>query len=97
MMSNCRPEEASEEAEILNPRESTAPVAGAEPGTSTGWFLTSTRGHSLAKSIVVDRPDVAGGQGRPPRVGDMVETGEGARTLTVIGGGARFGWHVTLW
>jgi hypothetical protein len=87
MMSSCRPEEASEETEILNQRESTVPVAGIGLGTSMGWFLTLTSGHILAKS----HPNVAGGQGRPPHVGDMVEIGEGARTMTVAtGGGHRF-------
>lgn len=97
MMSNCRPEEASEEAEILNQRESTAPVVGTGLRTNMEWFLTSTSGHILTKGIVVGHPNVAGGQDRPPRGGGMVETGEGVRTLTAIGGGARFGWHVTLW
>jgi len=100
MTSNYRLEEASEEAEILSQRESTAPVAGTGLGMSTGWFLTSTSGHILAISTVVGHANVAGDQGHPPRVGDTVETEEGAQTLTVKGAGAtraRFGWHVTLW
>ena len=87
-MSNCRPEEVSEEAEILNQRESTAPVAGAGVGKNMGWSLTSTSGHIPTKAIVVDHANVAGGQGRPPRTGDIVGTGEGAQTLTVTGAGA---------
>jgi len=95
MMSNCRPEEASEEAEILNQRASTVAVAGTGLGTSMEWFLTSTSGHILAKGTVVGQTNVEGGRGRPPHVGGTAETGEGARTLTTTGGDARFEWHVT--
>jgi len=89
MMSSCRPGEASEETEISNQRESTAPVAGTGLGTGMGWFLMSTSGHILVKSIVVGRANVAGHQGRPPRVGGMVGTG-GALTLIGTDGGVRF-------
>ena len=95
MMSSCRPEEASEEAETLNQRGSTVLVAGTGLGTSTGWFLTSTSRHILVKGIVADHTNVAGDQGRPPHVGGMVETGKGVQTL-VTGGGAKFKRHVTL-
>ena len=89
MMSSCRLEEASGEAEISNQRESTVLVAGTGLGTGMGWSLTLTSGHILVKSIVVGRANVAGRQGRPLRVGGMMETG-GALILTVIDGGARF-------
>ena len=90
MMSSCRLEETSEEAEISNQRESTAPVAGAGLGKNMGWFLTSTSGRIPTKGIVVGHRNVTGGRGRPPRTGDIVGTGEGAQTLTVTGAGARF-------
>ena len=91
MTLSCRPEETSEEAEILNQRESIAPVAGAGPEKrNMGWFLTSTSGRIPTKGIVVGHPNVAGGQGHPPRTGDIVGTGEGAQTLTVTDAGARF-------
>jgi len=95
MTSSYRLEGASEEAEILNQRESTALVADTGLGMSTGWFLTSTSGHILAMSTVVGHANVAGGQGRPPRAGDTVETEEGAQTLTVNGAGAKLGFDGT--
>ena len=96
MMSSYHPEEVSEEAEILNQRESTAPAAGTGLGKNMGWFLTSTSGQVPAKDIVVGRTNVAGGHGHPPHAGDIVVIAEGAQTLTVTDAGARFG-HVTLW
>lgn len=98
MMSNCPPEEASEEVGILSQQESTAPVAGMGLGMNTGWSLTSTSGHIPTKAIIVNRANTAGGQGRPLRTGGIVGTGEGALSLIGIGVSARFnGWHVTLW
>ena len=87
-MSNCRPEEVSEEAEISSQRESTASVAGVGVGKNMGWFLTSRSGQIPTKVIVISHTNVAGGQGRPPRTGDIVRTGEGAQTLTATGTGA---------
>ena len=89
MMSSCRPEEASEEAEISNQRESTALVAGTGLGTGMGWYLTLTSGHILVKSIVVGRANVVGRQGRPPHVDGTVGRG-GVLTLIVTDGGASF-------
>ena len=91
MTLSCRLEEALEETEISSQREGTAlvVVAGTGLGMSTGWFLTSTSGHILAKATVAGRANAAGGQGRPPHVGGMVGTGDGALTLTVMDGGAR--------
>lgn len=88
MTSSYRPERASEEVEILNQRESTAPVAGAGLRKSTGWFLTSTSGRIPTGSDVVRHANVAGGQGRPPHAGDIVGIG-GAQTLTATSAGAR--------
>lgn len=86
-MLSCRPEGASEEAEISNQREGTVLVAGTGLGTGMGWSLTLTSGHILVKSIVVGRANVAGRQGRPPRAGGMVGTG-GVLTLIATDGGA---------
>jgi len=89
MMSSCHPEEALEEAEISNRRESTVLAAGTGLGTGMGWSLTSTSGHILVKSIVVGRANVAGRQGRPPHIGGMVGTG-GVLTLIGTDGDAKF-------
>lgn len=89
-MSNYHPEEASEEAEILNRRESTAPAAGTGLGKNMGWFLTSTSGQVPTKDIVVGRTNIVGGHGRPHHAGDIVVTAEGAQALTVTDAGARF-------
>jgi hypothetical protein len=98
MMSNCRLDGASEEAEILNRRESIAPAAEVELGTDMEWCLTSTSSHALTEAIVVGHANVAGGQGRPPRAGGEAGTGGGALNLTARGTGARFvSRHVTLW
>lgn len=90
MMSSYRPEEVSGEAETLNQQESIALVAGMGLGKNTGWFLTSTSGLTPTKDIVVGHANVAGDQGRPPRIGDIAGTGGGARIRTVTDAGIEF-------
>lgn len=89
MMSSCRPGGASEEAEILNQRKSTALVAGTGAGTSMEWSLTSMRDRILVKGVIAGRANVAERQGHPHHVGDTVEVG-GAQKPTVRDGDARF-------
>lgn len=99
-MSSCHPEEASEEAKILNKQGNIALVADTERGKSMGWCLTWTSSHTpiLARGIVVDHANVAGGQGLPLHADDEAETREAAQALTMKGTDARFArWHVTLW
>jgi hypothetical protein len=99
-MSSCPPEGALGGAKILNRQENIAPAAETEPGRNMGWCLTWTSGHvlTLTKGIAAGHANVAGGQGRLLRAGDVAETGEVARAQTVKDTGVRFiGWHVILW
>lgn len=48
----------------------------------------------LTRDLVVGHANIVGGRGRPPHVGGMAETGEGAQTLTAKGTGARL-CHIT--
>ena len=96
-MSGYRLEEVSGEAETLNQQESIALVASMGLGKSTGWFLTLMSGLTPKNDIAVGHANVAGDQGRPPRIGDIAGTGGGVRIRTVTDAGVNVKFKGGTW